>query len=166
MISYKVTSGFAILDRASRTILQATMSRGIAGSVFQARTRQAWPGSPLSHPTFNKGLLWANCRYPYTIGAPHNRSSIHPIHYRNSFHQQGIRMEFQPYQPGLGYSESSYIEYDDRPYTGPRYVPHPDYLLSLTFNQYRSRNTNRSNLTRRSRGIRTSTSETPEIQSI
>lgn len=33
-------------------------------------------------------------------------------------------MEFQSYQPGLGYAESSYIDYEDRPYAGSRYA-HP-----------------------------------------
>jgi hypothetical protein len=32
-------------------------------------------------------------------------------------------MEFQPYQPGLGYAESSYIEYEEKPYAGSRYCP-------------------------------------------
>jgi len=32
-------------------------------------------------------------------------------------------MEFQPYQSGLGYAESSYIDYEDKPFAGSRYAP-------------------------------------------
>jgi hypothetical protein len=37
-------------------------------------------------------------------------------------------MEFQSYQPGLGYAESSYIEYEEKPYAGSRYCPPAPHL--------------------------------------
>jgi hypothetical protein len=40
-------------------------------------------------------------------------------------------MEFQ-YQPGLGYAESSYIEYEDKPYAGSRYCPLGPHHVKLT----------------------------------